>query len=746
MQEPLQKLVRTLEDDLRERIDAVPELAAYVEREHGEARSSGRTGEALAAFRDQLVTQAAVSWVLAAVFVRFLEDNALLDDEKAGKERWIAGDTLQLVDLARDQERAYFRGQPSHGEREYLLHVFKRIGRLPGMGRLFDPAHTPLWRLGPSADGARALIDLFRQRDPESGAVRLTFARDGLETRFLGDLYQDLSEAARKRYALLQTPDFVEAFLLDRSLTPAIDAWGHDVVRLIDPACGSGHFLLGAFHCLLELHRRASPAENSRVLVQRALDQVTGVDLNPFAAAIARFRLLVAALQACGIAKLAAAPDFSLSVAAGDSLLHGRRPAAPGQAAELFAKAELTTPEAEHFFASEDSELLRSIFGRRYHVVVANPPYITPKDPGLRDLYRRRFPNSCSGQYSLVCPFTERLFDLAVDGGHVAAIVGNAFMKRTFGKKLVQTVLPHWDLSHVIDTSGAYLPGHGTPTVILLGRARGPITDSVRAVMGIRGEPTTPEIPAHGKVWIAIVSQVDRPGSESEWVSAEDTPRQRLAKHPWSLQGGGASELQDRLAKNCGETLQSLTKAIGFYQDTHADEAFTHPRPFFWRKSIEEHSRPHVRGENVRDWRASTSEAIIFPFDENLVEWSQLPQPSELAWFWALRSILWGRSTFGGKSYREANRPWWDWHQFPRERARTNLSIAFAFVSTHNHFVLDRGGRVFNRTAPVIKLLEAAGVNDHLGLVGLLNSSTACFWMKNTFLGLHQNRWVETLS
>ena len=36
----------------------------------------------------------------------------------------------------------------------------------------------------------------------------------------------------------------------------------------------------------------------------------------------------------------------------------------------------------------------------------------------------------------------------------------------------------------------------------------------------------------------------------------------------------------------------------------------------------------------------------------------------------------------------------------------TPLSIAFAFVATHNHFVLDRGGKVFKRTAPVIKLPE----------------------------------------
>ena len=31
-------------------------------------------------------------------------------------------------------------------------------------------------------------------------------------------------------------------------------------------------------------------------------------------------------------------------------------------------------------------------------------------------------------------------------------------------------------------------------------------------------------------------------------------------------------------------------------------------------------------------------------------------------------------------------------------------SGVFAFVATHNHFVLDLGGKVFNRTAPAIKL------------------------------------------
>jgi hypothetical protein len=48
--------------------------------------------------------------------------------------------------------------------------------------------------------------------------------------------------------------------------------------------------------------------------VQRALDGVYGVDVNSYAVAIARFRLLVAALQASGIKKLREAPGFRLNV------------------------------------------------------------------------------------------------------------------------------------------------------------------------------------------------------------------------------------------------------------------------------------------------------------------------------------------------------------------------------------------------------------------------------------------------
>src|SRR5207248_10843863 len=132
---------------------------------------------------------------------------------------------------------------------------------------------------------------------------------------------------------------------------------------------------------------------------------------------------------------------------------------------------------------------------QRYHAVVGNPPYITCKDAALRETYRRLYPNSAAGKYALAAPFTERFFQLALDehegAGFIGLINANSFMKREFGKKLIEQAVPKLDLQRVIDTSGAYIPGHGTPTVLLSGRNRAPSGEPVRAVLGKRGEPET---------------------------------------------------------------------------------------------------------------------------------------------------------------------------------------------------------------------------------------------------------------
>jgi len=99
--------------------------------------------------------------------------------------------------------------------------------------------------------------------------------------------------------------------------------------------------------------------------------------------------------------------------------------------------------------------------------------------------------------------------------------------------------------------------------------------------------------------------------------------------------------------------------------------------------------------------------------------------PKTARWLWPARTTMGNRATFSKHTYFAEGRPWWEWHQVALERL-SGFTITFAEIVSHNHFVLDRGGSVFNRTAPIIKLSAAADEDEYLSMLGLLNSSTVC--------------------
>jgi len=535
------RMVTLLENDLRARTDSVDELRTRLRAEWSQARAAGRTDKAYEDWREDPITQAAVAWVLGCVFVRFCEDNRLYEVP-------LLSGPGPLRAIAQDHRLAWLAERPSAGDREWLLEVFRRYAELPGTCEIFSD-RNPIWHLAPTDDGAAELVQLWWALkddgaelvhdfwDPHRRTDLLGRIHDALApgeladiTRMLGDLYQDVSDSAKEHYALLQTPQFVESFILDRTLNPALDTFDLKHFRMIDPACGSGHFLLGAFPRLLAAWLEARPGADPRELAASALESIYGVDVNPFAVAIARFRLLVAAMTVSGVQRLADAPAFPIQVAVGDSMLRGTR---PGQMLKL---SEADDPLLRHRYPTEDGDRADEyLTAGRYHAVVGNPPYITVKDPALNRAYRARFKDTCHRQYSTAVPFMERFFDLAIEprgggpAGFVGMITANSFMKREFGKKLIETYLPSKALTHVIDTSGAYIPGHGTPTVILLARNRRPDASSpVRAVLSIRGEPGRPTDPAKGKVWSSIENMIEFPGEENQYVSIVDLPREQL--------------------------------------------------------------------------------------------------------------------------------------------------------------------------------------------------------------------------
>src|SRR5699024_9917732 len=288
---------------------------------------------------------------------------------------------------------------------------------------------------------------------------------------------------------------------------------------------------------------------------------------------------------------------------------------------ETFAGFSTEARDDLFSYTTEDQKALKEILQPgQYDVVVGNPPYITVKDQTLNARYRELY-NSCKGKYALTIPFMERFFDLARPSsserpaGWTGQITSNSFMKRSFGTKIVEDFLTRKDLRAVIDTSGAYIPGHGTPTVILVGRNEPPQRDTIRAVLGIRGEPGRPEEASKGLVWSSIQNHIDAPGWEDDFISVVDLRRVVLSIHPWSLQGGAAPDVMTAIEATIASTIGEESYRIGVFWIMGSDDAMMLAPGVAERTKLETSViAPLVLGEAVRDYAITDTHPTWFPY------------------------------------------------------------------------------------------------------------------------------------
>ncbi|MEU0108479.1 DNA methylase [Streptomyces sp. NPDC006251] len=390
-----------------------------------------------------VVPRAAVSWAHTVALVQHAQHHGLLDDIPFASSP--AGTRKALEVLA-----------DAH----------------PALEPLADPQVVPVW--------ASTVSQVAWERTAEFWA-RHPVTDDGprVDGYALGDAYQALSAEARKSRALCQTPPWIADLLLKLALEPGLEEAGPDRVRMIDPSCGTGHILMPAFHSVRAYRpcgRAAAGYVSAERSVERGLEAVCGVDLDPYAAVLARYRLLAAAASILGRRIDQIPASWLVQVACADSLLDTAEP------------------------------LLRR---GSYHAVVGNPPYITVADAAVRNQIRAAYPQVATGKYSLALPFCQLMFELALPGtGRIAQLTTNSWMKREYGRRFVEEYLPAWDAQWIIDTSGCYIPGHGTPTVIMLHQARRPHGDTVTVIRGNKGEPRIPDGPSQGLVWRAIEEEV----------------------------------------------------------------------------------------------------------------------------------------------------------------------------------------------------------------------------------------------
>jgi hypothetical protein len=244
-----------LAESIRGRIEST---ARWLDRLRAIYEGEG-VGEEFTLWLDRWCRQAAIQLVLRVLFLRVLEDRGLLG-----------------VTRIRNTDGQKMWAQLTHnlGAAHYIQWCCRDAAHL--LPDLFGPTDYDLV-LPDDELAQRFLDDVWRRPDPDrQGWLRFDFRPDpargdeGFRTRFIGDLYQELDAEIRDRYALLQTPHFISQFILEHTLLKRFEEKDFREVTLIDPTCGSGHFLVDAFWMFVERYeaeeqrRRGAEAQGSK--------------------------------------------------------------------------------------------------------------------------------------------------------------------------------------------------------------------------------------------------------------------------------------------------------------------------------------------------------------------------------------------------------------------------------------------------------------------------------------------------
>lgn len=208
-----------------------------------------------------------------------------------------------------------------------LEHGQELLG-LPALGGLFAAGATPMMN-GAKISNRRFLTALFHLGFITRGGATHRINWRDLKTEELGSVYEGLLEItpqlgandafnlddsargnARKTSGSYYTPDSLVETLLDSALDPVLRKAEDEAdtperkvaaildLKVIDPACGSGHFLLGAARRMADRVAKLRNEDAGKEETQAALRDVVsrcihGVDRNPMAVELAKVALWI---------------------------------------------------------------------------------------------------------------------------------------------------------------------------------------------------------------------------------------------------------------------------------------------------------------------------------------------------------------------------------------------------------------------------------------------------------------------
>ena len=322
----------------------------------------------------------------------------------------------------------------------------------------------------------------------------------------IGDLEELLGArtSRRKREGVFYTPEYVTRYICRNTIIPRLsksgtantpeglaDEYAGDLpslegrlrsIRILDPACGSGAFLIEAANTLLEVHEEVQ-ARRGRAggegagrptldpnladsLVRSVIrDNIYGIDINRQSVEITKLSMFL--LTASLYEKL---PDLADNIRVGNSLASR----ANGEHATFAWEREFPEVFPRTGMARDESAGGRPDFG--FDVVIGNPPYVRHQDiPYKADIQLPRrsglaFPAGfkIDRTTDLSGYFFYHAFRYLREGGMLGYISSEAWMNTKYGRPLQRTLLGNSSIREITRASFNFFDDADTRAAIVV--------------------------------------------------------------------------------------------------------------------------------------------------------------------------------------------------------------------------------------------------------------------------------------
>ena len=393
------------------------------------------------------------------VFLRICEDRGI---EKYGRLRTIADGRPKiyprLAEAFQEADSRYNSG---------LFHF------RPNRKRGESPADTLTLRLSIDDKILSGIIgNLYYPQSPYAFSVISADILGQVYERFLGSEIR-LTKSHRARVE--QKPEvrhaggvyYTPSYVVECIVKAAVDSQlkksaAPSKLRILDPACGSGSFLLGAYQHLLDWHLekyladaaphlkrnrihkiganayRLSLKERGRIL----LDSIFGVDIDAQAGEVTKLSLLLKCLEDENAPDLGmlpgvpALPDLGGNIKCGNSLVEN----------DIYAQGDLIPDNSRMRINAFDwpRGFPQAIKAGGFDSVVGNPPYVRQEILGeaFKNYARSRY-KVYHGVADLYAYFIERGISLLRQGGRFSFIVANKWLRANYGAPLREFLRTH---------------------------------------------------------------------------------------------------------------------------------------------------------------------------------------------------------------------------------------------------------------------------------------------------------------